>query len=115
MMARVVSGGGAKGGVFARLIPAEAASDQVDGVVEAARTQVAAVRLQPGFRGFYLLVDREGGKVATVSLWQTRQDAQAVEAQAAKMRADVGSAVGIAGGLAVELYEVAVESGPATG
>ena len=32
------------------------------------------VRTQPGFRGYYLLLDRDGGKAMTISFWDERDD-----------------------------------------
>jgi len=66
-------------------------------------------RDQRGVRGFYLLVDREIGKLMTISLWQTREDAQAVEARASRVRSEITPAIGVAGTPVVEVYEVAVQ------
>jgi hypothetical protein len=62
-----------------------------------------------GVWGFYLLADREIGKLMTISLWQTREDAQAVEARASRVRSEITPAIGVAGTPVVEVYEVAVQ------
>jgi hypothetical protein len=45
----------------------------------------------------------------TISLWQTRDDAQAVEARASRVRSEITPAIGVAGTPVVEVYEVAVQ------
>jgi hypothetical protein len=64
-------------------------------------------RQQPGFQGFSLLIQRDTGKLMTISLWETRQDAQAAEARAAPVRSQLTPAIGVTGTPAVEVYEVA--------
>jgi heme-degrading monooxygenase HmoA len=94
--------------VFARVIVAQGAIEGLAGAVGAAQEHLPAAAEQPGFRGFYLLIDRETGKLMTVSLWETREQAEAAEARAGRARADVAPAVGISREPVVEIYEVAV-------
>jgi len=47
------------------------------------------------------------GKLTTISLWETYEDAQAIEASAAQLRAETGASLGT-GTLAVDIYEVAM-------
>jgi heme-degrading monooxygenase HmoA len=91
--------------MFARVIATEAAPDQLDGAITLARDQLPAAAGQPGFRGFYLLTDAETGKVMTISLWETREQLAAVEAQAARIRRAEAPTLG-APSLSVETYEV---------
>jgi heme-degrading monooxygenase HmoA len=74
--------------MYARVIATQAAPGQLDGAVTLAREQLPAAAGQPGFSGFYLLTDAATGKVMTISLWQTREQLDAVEAQAAEIRRD---------------------------
>jgi heme-degrading monooxygenase HmoA len=107
---RVVFTMGLEDRVFARVIAAQAAPENLDRTVGVAREQLQAARQQPGFGGFYLLIERQTGKLMTISLWATREDAQAVEARAAGLRSQLTPAIGVAGTPAVEVYEVAVQS-----
>jgi heme-degrading monooxygenase HmoA len=68
--------------MFARVISAQVAAGRLDGAIAAARQQLPAARQQPGFKGFYLLADRKTGKLMTISLWETQEHLQAVEARA---------------------------------
>jgi heme-degrading monooxygenase HmoA len=91
--------------MFARVISTEVVPDELDGAIALARDQVPAAAGQPGFRGFYLLTDAETGKVMTISLWETREQLDAVEARSAEIRRAEAPAVG-APSLSVETYEV---------
>jgi heme-degrading monooxygenase HmoA len=93
--------------MFARVITTQVAPGQLDGAIALARDQLPAAAGQPGFGGFYLLTDAGTGKVMTVSLWQTREQLDAVEAQAAEIRRAEAPALG-APSLSVETYEVAL-------
>jgi heme-degrading monooxygenase HmoA len=96
--------------VVARVIAAQVAPENLDSAVGVAREQLLAARQQPRFQGFSLLIQRDTGKLMTISLWQTRQDAQAVEAGAAQLRSQLSRAIGVAGTPVMEVYEVAVQS-----
>ena len=68
------------------VISAQATADQIDGVAQIAKQQLPGTQGQQGYRGFYLLADRTNGKLLTISLWESREDLQAVEARAARVR-----------------------------
>jgi len=72
--------------MFARVITAQAGAEGFDGAISLARQQLPGARQQPGFKGFYLLTDAETGKLVTISLWETREQMEAVEARAASIR-----------------------------
>jgi heme-degrading monooxygenase HmoA len=91
--------------MFARVIATEVTPEALDGAISLAGDQLPAAVQQPGFRGFYLLTDAETGKVMTISLWETREQLDAVEAQAAEIRRAAAPALG-APSLTVETYEV---------
>jgi heme-degrading monooxygenase HmoA len=71
--------------VFARVITTQAAPDGFDGITRFAQEQLPGVAAQRGFKGFYLLTDRDTGDLVTISLWDTREDVLAVEARAAQV------------------------------
>ena len=94
--------------MFARVVVAQGAIESLDGAIGAAEEYLPAAAEQPGFHGFYLLVDRETGKLMTVSLWETREQAEATETRAGRVRVDVAPAVGISREPVVEVYKLAV-------
>jgi heme-degrading monooxygenase HmoA len=94
--------------VFARVITAEVRAAQFDAAVSMARQQLPAARQQPGFREFYLLASRETGQLMTISLWETQEDAHAVEAHASRVRAGAGPALDLVTS-GVQVLEVAVQ------
>jgi heme-degrading monooxygenase HmoA len=73
--------------VFTRVISARAAPEGIDGVIRFAQGQLPDFQSQPGFKGFYLLTDRESGDLVTISLWDAEEDIRQVEARAAQVRA----------------------------
>jgi heme-degrading monooxygenase HmoA len=91
--------------MFARVITAQAAPGQLDGAIALARDQLPAAAQRRGFRGFYLLTDAETGRVMTISLWDTQEQLDAVEAEAAEIRREEAPSLG-APSLSVETYEV---------
>jgi heme-degrading monooxygenase HmoA len=93
--------------VFARVISAEVRAAQFDAVVSLARQRLQSVRQQPGFREFYLLAGRETGQLTTISLWETREAADAIEADTAQVGAAAGPALDLVTSR-VQVLEVAV-------
>jgi heme-degrading monooxygenase HmoA len=72
-----------------------------------AQEQLPAARQQPGFKGFYLLTDAQAGKAMVISLWETREDLAAVEAQAARVRSQAAPVIGMTV-TDEQIYEVAM-------
>ena len=68
--------------MFARVITAQAGAEGFDGTVRLAEQQLPGARQMPGFKGYYLLTDAETGKVVIISLWETREQMDAVTAGA---------------------------------
>ena len=66
--------------MFARVITTQAAPGGFDGITRFAQEQLPGVAAQRGFKGFYLLTDRDAGDLVTISLWNAREDVLAVEA-----------------------------------
>jgi heme-degrading monooxygenase HmoA len=95
--------------VFARIITAQTTPDGIDSAIRIAQEQLPVVREQPGFGGFYLLADRNSGKLVTISLWESYEDLRTIESRAAQLR---GRAAGEIGGatLGVDIYDVAVHA-----
>jgi heme-degrading monooxygenase HmoA len=95
--------------VFARIITAQTTPDGIDSAIRIAQEQLPGVREQPGFGGFYLLADRNSGKLVTISLWESYEDLRTIESRAAQLR---GRAAGEIGGatLGADIYDVAVHA-----
>jgi uncharacterized protein len=94
---------------FARVITAQAGATGFDDVIRFAQEQLPSARQQPGFKGFYLLTDAETGKVITISLWDSREQMAAVEAQGARMTAQAAPVMGLTP-LQRETYEVSMQA-----
>jgi hypothetical protein len=60
--------------VFARVITTQATPGGFDGLLRFAREHVPDAQAQPGFKGFYLLTDRDTGNLVTISFWDEEQD-----------------------------------------
>jgi heme-degrading monooxygenase HmoA len=64
--------------MFARVITAQAEAEGFDGTIRLLEQQLPGARHLPGFEGYYLLTDAETGKVVVISLWETREQMDAV-------------------------------------
>jgi heme-degrading monooxygenase HmoA len=67
------------------VITTQAAPDGFDGISRFAQEQLPGIAAQQGFKGFYLLTDRDTGDLVTISLWDTWEDVRALEAHAARL------------------------------
>lgn len=78
-----------------------------DGIRLAREVIVPAARLQDGFRGIYILVDRGSGRSLCVTLWETEEDLRASEEAVLRAKAESAefAGVSVAG---TEHYEVAL-------
>ena len=95
--------------MFARVITARAGAEGLGHAIRLARQQLPGARQQPGFQGFYLLTDAEAGKLITISLWQTREQMEAVgRGTAAGIHDQAATATGLTG-VSLETYEVAMQ------
>jgi heme-degrading monooxygenase HmoA len=65
--------------MFARVITAQARAERFEDLIGLIQQLLPGARDQPGFKGFYLLTDAETGKAITISLWDTREQMEAVE------------------------------------
>ena len=93
--------------MFARVITAQAGIQGFDNAIRLFREQLPSSRQLPGFTGFYLLTDAETGKLIIISLWDTREQMDAVTAQAGPsgIRGEAAPATGLTA-LHLETYEV---------
>lgn len=94
--------------MIARVNSTQAAPDTIDDLIEFSREHIPDARRAPGFQGFYLLADRQSGKVVSISLWEDDDVLQQFQAQGARLREAASSEVGIAP-TPVELYEVVLQ------
>lgn len=95
--------------MFARVSTFQGSPDQTAEGIRVAREQILpAARLQEGFKGIYLLFDRESGRSLSITLWETEDDMRASEEAARRARGESAEAAGdvVVG---VERYEVALE------
>ncbi len=97
--------------MFARVITAQAGSEGFDGAIRLAEQQLPGARQLPGFNGYYLLTDAETGKIIIISLWETREQMDAVTAGAGPsgIRDQHDPATGLTA-LHLDTYEVALHT-----
>jgi heme-degrading monooxygenase HmoA len=95
--------------MFARVITAQAGPEGFDGAVRLAERQLPGASQMPGFQGYYLLTDADTGKLLIISLWETREQMDAVTAgaEASGIRDEGIPATGLTA-LHLETYEVAM-------
>ena len=75
--------------MFARVSTFQGPPDQTAEGIRVAREQILpAARLMDGFKGIYLLYDRESGKSLSITLWETEADMRASEEAASRVRAE---------------------------
>lgn len=96
--------------MFARVITAQAGPEGFDGAIRLAEQQLPSARAQSGFKGYYLLTDAESGNLVILSLWETREQMEAV-AGPSGVRHEGISATGLTQ-LHLETYEVAMAAEP---
>jgi heme-degrading monooxygenase HmoA len=67
--------------MYARVITSPLIPDKIDEAVSIWRDKVApAIKQAKGFKGAYLIGDRGTGKGLTITLWETKEDADAMNA-----------------------------------
>ncbi|HEX2275042.1 MAG TPA: hypothetical protein VHG90_14315, partial [Acidimicrobiales bacterium] len=72
-----------------------------------------ALRQLDGFEGAFLLVDRRGGRVMTITLWSTEQTVEASAERASQFRQEAAGGAGLSID-SVGTYEVALQIEPPT-
>lgn len=63
-----------------------------------------------GFKGFTLLVDRQGGSAVGISFWESAETMEASEEEVKGSRQRAAEAGGASGEPQVERYEVAIDT-----
>ena len=91
--------------MIARVNSVQTATGKLAGLVKFSQERFPDAREAPGFKGFYLLADRQSGKLVSISLWDSDDDLRQFEARGAQMRNEASSELGIAP-TPVEIYEV---------
>jgi heme-degrading monooxygenase HmoA len=77
--------------MYTRVVTLSGVQD-VDAVVaHLQETAVPAIRAQKGYKGFSVSVDRAGGVVGTLSMWETEADRDASDSALAKLREDAAA------------------------
>lgn len=95
--------------MFARVSTFQGSPDQTAEGIRVTREQILpAAKLMDGFKGIYLLYDRESGKSLSVTLWETEVDMRASEEAANRVRVQSAEASGEKV-INVERYEVALQ------
>ena len=94
--------------MFARVNSVQTATDKLAGLLKWIEERLPAAREAPGFRGFYLLADRQSGKVVSISLWDSEDRGQ-FEARGDQVRQEASSELGIAP-TPVDIYEVVLQA-----
>jgi len=94
--------------MFARASTFQGSLDQTIEGIRVAREQILpAARLMDGFKGIYILFDRESGRSLSITLWETEEDMRASEEAASRLRAESAETSGDTV-VSVERYEVAL-------
>jgi heme-degrading monooxygenase HmoA len=95
--------------MFARVVTTNVSPNGMESVIRVVDEQLPDARQQPGFKGFYLLADRDAGQLMTISLWDSRESILAVEARAAELTSQTVRS----GGMTVPdvaVYEIVVQA-----
>jgi heme-degrading monooxygenase HmoA len=95
--------------MFAQVNSVHKATGKLAALVKFCEERLPAFRETPGFKGFYLLADRQSGKVVTISLWDSDDDLRQHEARGAQVREEASSELGIASP-PVDIYEVVLQA-----
>jgi quinol monooxygenase YgiN len=97
--------------MFARVITAQAGAEGFDGTVRLFEQQLPGARQQAGFSGYYLLTDAGTGKLVIISLWESREQMDAVTAAAGSsgIRDQNNPATGLTD-MRLETYEVTMHA-----
>jgi heme-degrading monooxygenase HmoA len=95
--------------MFARVNSMQTATDKLAGLIKFSEERFPDAREAPGFKGFYLLADRQSGKIVSISLWDSEDDLRQFEGRGAQIRKEASSELGIAP-TPVDIYEVVLQA-----
>jgi heme-degrading monooxygenase HmoA len=94
--------------VFARVLHISGASAGIEAAIDVYREQVLPyARDATGFRGYFVLLDREQGRAIAMSLWASEEAMLAFEERGQRFRSMIAESSGIEL-RALESYEVAM-------
>jgi heme-degrading monooxygenase HmoA len=79
--------------------------DEVDAGVEYGRETLSEMTEMEGFRGNLALVDREAGRITSITLWESEEAMRTSEERAASMRSGGAAAID-ASVISVDRYDV---------
>ncbi len=96
--------------MFACVITAQAGEDGFDDLIRSANQELPDARQRPGFAGYFLLTDDSTGNIIIISLWQTREDMEAVARGTTAGIHDAAVPETVLSPLRLETYEVAVQA-----
>ena len=91
--------------MHARVSVFQMAPDEVDAGVEYGRGTIAQMKEMEGFRGNLALVDRETGRITSITLWESEEAMRTSEERANAMRSSGAAAID-ASVASVDRYEV---------
>jgi heme-degrading monooxygenase HmoA len=95
--------------MFAQVVSVEAEADKLPWLLKFCQDQLSGFSAA-GFKGLYLLADRENSKVMTISLWDSEDDLRRNhEVQGARVREEARSGLGI-GPAHPDVYEVVLQA-----
>ena len=89
--------------MFTRVVQFNGARDIDAGVAFVRDTVTPVLRQQKGFRGVTASVDRSGGVIGVLTIWETEADRDASESALSKVRSEGAKIIG--GEMTVETYE----------
>ncbi len=93
--------------MFVRTSTWSGTHEQLEAWVRAVQEKVKPfVQQRPGNRGAYFLIDREGGKALTFTMWESEEAALATDQAAEQSRASTIAATGVTM-VSKDRYEVA--------
>jgi heme-degrading monooxygenase HmoA len=95
--------------MIARVNSVQTTTDKLAGLIAFSEERFPDARAAHGFKGFYLLADRQSGKIVSISLWDSDDDLRQFEGQGAQMRQEASSDLGIAP-TPVNTYEVVLQA-----
>ncbi len=97
--------------MYARVTWLEGSAERAREAIQAVREEaLPAIEGTPGFLELFLLLDRENGRALTITTWETREDLDASEDLARRLRALPIARWSAAG---AERYEVVIRKGRA--
>ena len=97
--------------MYARVTTIQMDPSRIDEAVrQLEENDVPRFKEMSGFKGFTLLVDRDGGKGVGTSYWASREDMDASEEAVRSAREDAARTGGATGEPTVERFEVAIDT-----